>query len=183
VVAEARHVEEVGVRVFAGALVLGLASPAARPQLWHSWLVGSLFVLSLALGGLFFVLLQFATQAGWSVVVRRIAENAMATLPFLALLFVPLFFGVGELFHWSHADAVAADPLLTHKRAYLNLPFFIVRNVIYFGAWTGMALWFGRLSRLQDSTGDQEITRRLRRASAPGREHHRLPAFETSKAC
>ncbi len=151
-----------------GALALGLASPAARPQLWHSWLVASLFALSIALGGLFFVLVQHATQAGWSVVVRRIAENAMATLPFLALLFAPLLLGMGDLFHWSHGEAVAADPLLQHKQPYLNVPFFILRTVAYFAIWSGLSIWFGRLSRLQDQTGDQEITRRLRRASAPG---------------
>ncbi len=152
-----------------GSLALGLASPAARHQLWHSWLVASLFVLSVALGGLFFVLVQHATQAGWSVVVRRIAENAMATLPILALLFVPLLlFGMGDLFHWSHAEAVAADPLLAHKRPYLNVPFFVLRSVLCFAVWSALAIWFGRLSRLQDRTGEHELTRRQRRASAPG---------------
>lgn len=151
-----------------GSLAIGLGDPAARAQLWHSWLVGALFVLSLALGGLFFVLVQHATQAGWSVVVRRIAENAMATLPFLALLFAPLLFGLGELFHWSHADAVAADPLLRHKAPYLNAPFFVARTAACFAVWSALAIWFGRLSRQQDRSGDHEITRRLRRASAPG---------------
>ncbi|MEO6195923.1 MAG: quinol:cytochrome C oxidoreductase [Thermoanaerobaculia bacterium] len=148
-----------------GSLALGLASEAARPQLWHSWLVGALFALSVALGGLFFVLVQHATQAGWSVVVRRIAENAMATLPFLALLFVPLLFGMGDLFHWSHAEAVKLDPLLLHKQPYLNVKFFVLRTVAYFVIWSALALWFGRLSKLQDVTGDHELTRRMRRAS------------------
>lgn len=148
-----------------GSLALGLASEAARRQLWHSWLVGALFALSVALGGLFFVLVQHATQAGWSVVVRRIAENAMATLPFLGLLFVPLLFGMGDLFHWSHAEAVKLDPLLLHKQPYLNVRFFVIRTVAYFVIWSALALWFGRLSRLQDVTGDHELTRRMRRAS------------------
>ena len=148
-----------------GSLALGLASEAARRQLWHSWLVSALFVLSVALGGLFFVLVQHATQAGWSVVVRRIAENAMATLPFLGLLFVPLLFGMGDLFHWSHAEAVKLDPLLLHKQPYLNVRFFVIRTVAYFVIWSALALWFGRLSRLQDVTGDHELTRRMRRAS------------------
>lgn len=152
-------------------LALGFASASeeARHQLWHSWLIGSLFVLSIALGGLFFVLVQHATQAGWSVVVRRIAEITMATLPFLALLFLPpILFGLGDLFHWSHADAVAQDHLLTHKKPYLNVPFFLIRTVAYFAIWSALAIWFGRLSRLQDETGDHELTRRMRRASAPG---------------
>lgn len=148
-------------------LAVGLASPASRPQLWHSWLVGALFVLSIALGGLFFVLIHHSTQAGWSVVVRRIGENAMASLPFLALLFVPLLFGMGDLFHWSHADAVAKDPLLQHKQPYLNVPFFLIRTLAFFAIWSASAIWFGRLSRLQDTTGDHQLTRRMRRASAP----------------
>lgn len=152
-----------------GSLALGLASAESRPQLWHSWLVGSLFALSIALGGLFFVLVQHATQAGWSVVVRRIAEVVMGTLPFLALLFVPLvLFGMGDLFHWSHAEAVAEDHLLAHKQPYLNVPFFLIRTLAYFAIWSALAIWFSRQSRLQDATGDHEITRRMRRASAVG---------------
>jgi hypothetical protein len=152
-----------------GSLALGLSgSEEARHQLWHSWLVGALFVLSLALGALFFVLVHHATQAGWSVVVRRIAENTMATLPFLALLFVPLLLGRHDLFHWTHAEAVKLDPLLQHKQPYLNETFFLIRTLAYFAIWSAMALWFGRQSRLQDATGDHEITRRMRRASPPG---------------
>jgi hypothetical protein len=139
----------------------------ARHQLWHSWLVGSLFVLSIALGGLFFVIIHHATQAGWSVVVRRIAENAMSTLPFLALLFLPLvLFGLGDLFHWTHAEAMQ-DKVLASKAPYLNVPFFLIRAAAYFVIWSGLAFWFGRQSRLQDATGDREITRRMRRLSPP----------------
>ncbi len=149
-------------------LAFGLASPAARPQLWHSWLVGALFAVSLGLGGLFFVLVQHSTQAGWSVVVRRIGENAMATLPFMALLFVPMILGMKDLFPWSHAAEVAKDPLLLHKRPYLNETFFLVRTLAYFVIWTVLALRLGRMSRLQDETGDHDLTRRMRRLSAPG---------------
>ena len=138
-------------------LAIGFMSEAARSQLWHSWLVGSLFVLSIALGALFFVLVHHSTQAGWSVVVRRIAEDIMATLPFLALLFVPLLaFGMGDLFHWSHA------------KEYLNTTFFVIRTAVYFAIWSALAIWFGRLSRLQDDTGDHQLTRRMRKTSLPG---------------
>ncbi|HYU34468.1 MAG TPA: hypothetical protein VEW48_20135 [Thermoanaerobaculia bacterium] len=151
-----------------GSLAFGFMSEANRRQLWHSWLVGSLFVLSIALGGLFFVLIHHSTQAGWSVVLRRIAEHVMGTLPFLALPFLPLLlFGMGDLFDWSHADA-AQNALLLHKRPYLNVTFFVIRNVVYFAIWSAMAVWFSRLSRLQDETGDHELTRRMRRASSPG---------------
>ena len=148
------------------ALGMGAGSHEAAQQLWHSWLVAALYFLSIALGALFFVLIHHATQAGWSVVVRRLAENAMSTLPFLALLFVPLLFRMGDLFEWTHAEA-AADALLVHKRPYLNPTFFLLRNAIYFAVWSGLALWFARQSRAQDATGDPELTRRMRRVSAP----------------
>lgn len=63
-------------------------------QFAFSWLVAFLFFLSLALGALFFVLIHFATQAGWGIVVRRLAENTMGTLPLFALLFVPVTLGM-----------------------------------------------------------------------------------------
>jgi hypothetical protein len=151
-----------------GALALGLlGSKEAHRQLWHSWLVGALFVLSIALGALFFVLVHHATQAGWSVVVRRVAENVMATLPLLALLFLPLLLARHDLFHWTHAEAVKQDPLLLHKKPYLNESFFLIRTLVYFVIWSSLASWFSRQSRLQDATGDREITRRMRRASPP----------------
>jgi len=152
-----------------GCLVFGFMNEANRAQLWHSWLVGSLFVLSIALGGLFFVLIHHSTQAGWSVVLRRIAEHVMGTLPFLALLFLPLLlFGMGDLFHWSHGEAVKQNALLRHKQPYLNVTFFVIRTAVYFAIWSAMALWFGRQSRLQDASGDHGLTRRMRRASSPG---------------
>jgi hypothetical protein len=149
---------------------LGLAVALGRGEpmfLWRAWLLAALFALSIALGALFFVLIHHATQAGWSVSVRRLAENTTATLPLVGLLFVPLLLQLHALFPWSDANLVAHDPLLAHKHPLLNAPFFVARTVLYFAVWSGLALWFGAQSRRQDATGEHEITRRLRRASAP----------------
>ena len=67
--------------------VLGLGNPR---QFFFSWLVSYLFFLSLALGALFFVLIQYAVQGGWGIVLRRIGETTFATLPVMAALFLPL---------------------------------------------------------------------------------------------
>src|SRR5687767_10663216 len=101
--------------------VLGFGDPR---QFYFSWLVSFLFFLSLALGGLFFVLIQYASQGGWGIVLRRIGETTFAMLPVMAALFVPLILGLHDLYEWSHAEAVAADPLLQWKAPYLNVPFF-----------------------------------------------------------
>ena len=53
----------------AGCAILGPGNPK---QFFFSWLVSFLFFLSLALGALFFVLIQYAAQGGWGIVLRRI---------------------------------------------------------------------------------------------------------------
>jgi hypothetical protein len=148
-----------------GAFYLGRGAPR---QLYHSYLVAYLFFLSLALGALFFVLVQHATRSGWSVVVRRIAEHVAGTLVVFVPLFAPIAIGLHDLYHWSHADAVASDHLLHHKQPYLNATFFFIRAAAYLGIWTVLGLWFRRRSLAQDASGDHEITRKLGRASAPG---------------
>ena len=160
--------------VSAAAGVLGTAVSVllVTDQFYFSWLVSFMYFLSIALGGLFFVLVLFLTRAGWGVVVRRIAENAMATLPLFALMFIPIWVGRKELFHWTHEDAVAADVILQGKLTYLNTssvwpPGFLARAVIYFALWTLMSLWFVRQSQRQDGGGDHRITRRLQAASGP----------------
>ncbi|MDA2926472.1 quinol:cytochrome C oxidoreductase [Acidobacteria bacterium AH-259-G07] len=136
-------------------------------QLWHSYLVSCLFYLSLGLGALFFVLVQFVSRAGWSVVVRRLAEQVMGTLPVVAVFFLPLALGLQELYPWSRTEVVAQDALLQYKRPYLNPSFFYLRSLVYLISWSIMAWWFRHRSLQQDEVGDLTITRRLQTASAP----------------
>ena len=90
------------------------------------------------------MLIHTAMQGGWGVVVRRVAENAAATLPLFALLFLPVALGLHSLYPWSHPEAVAHDALLRWKQPYLNEPFFLARAALYFVVWSGIALWFAR---------------------------------------
>src|SRR6476661_8265848 len=78
--------------------ILGAANPK---QFLFSWLVSFLFFLSLALGALFFVLIQYATQGGWGIVLRRIGETTFATLPVMAALFLPVLLGLHDLYEWA----------------------------------------------------------------------------------
>ena len=136
-------------------------------QFYFSWLVAFVYFLSFALGGLVFVLIQHAATAGWSVSLRRVAEHAMGTLPVFAVLFLPLLIGMHELFEWTHVEEVRHDPFLAAKAPYLNVQFFVVRAVLYFGAWCLMAWWFKRQSLAQDRTGDLAISRRMIRMAGP----------------
>lgn len=154
------------------ALLAAVGVAAVTDHGWHrlseSYLVAFAFFLTIALGALFFVLLQFVTRAGWSVVVRRIAEALALNLLPLALLFVPLLFGLHHLYHWTHADAVASDPILQHKAGYLNTTFFIIRWAVYFVIWAWLARTFWKRSVSQDSSSEPQVTRFLEKLSAPG---------------
>ena len=134
-------------------------------RLYAAWLVAFVFFLTMALGCLYFVLIHTAMQGSWGILVRRVAENAAATLPLFALLFLPVAFGMHSLYHWSHPEAVAHDALLRFKQPYLNLPFFYARAALYFVVWSSIALWFRRQSRLQDEAGDAAAAARLSRYS------------------
>jgi len=144
--------------------ILGAANPK---QFFFSWLVSFLFFLSLALGALFFVLIQYASQGGWGIVLRRIGETAFAMLPVMAVLFLPLLLGLHDLYSWTVPGAAEHDALLRWKAPYLNVPFFLIRAALYFTIWCVIALLYYRGSRAQDATGDPGVSARLRRFAGP----------------
>ena len=148
----------------AGCAILGPGNPR---QFFFSWLVSFLFFLTLALGALFFVLIQYASQGSWGIVVRRIGETIFATIPVLAVLFVPILFGMHDLFSWSVPGATEHDALLLWKSPFLNVPFFVTRAVIYFACWSIIAVGYYRASRGQDASGDPAVSARLRKFAGP----------------
>jgi hypothetical protein len=150
-----------------GGVVCAILGPSNPKQFFFSWLVSFLFFLSLALGALFFVLIQYASQGGWGIVLRRMGETVFATVPVMAALFLPVLLGLRELYSWSVPGAADHDALLAWKAPYLNVPFFLLRAAVYFGCWSFIALLYYRLSRAQDTTGDHAVSARLRRLAGP----------------
>ncbi|MFN7669538.1 MAG: hypothetical protein ACK5S5_03760 [Planctomycetota bacterium] len=134
---------------------------------YFAYLVGYMGVLGICLGALFFTMVQHITRAGWSVVVRRTAENIAGALPLMAVLFVPVLLGAHDLFHhWM--EPKAGDEVLAGKSAWLNANFFYARAAIYFAIWVGLAAFFRSQSIKQDASGDPAISLRLARVAAPG---------------
>lgn len=158
-----------------GAAVVGILGAAALIVLGHetvgrflqSYLVAFTYFLSLSLGALFFVLLHHVTRAGWSVVVRRLAEGMASLFPLLALLVVPILVGMHDLYSWSRPGATAHDAVLAGKSGYLNPTFFIIRLALYFAVWWFLGRYFFKKSVEQDTTGDPKTTVTLTRRSAP----------------
>ncbi|MSR63134.1 MAG: hypothetical protein EXS08_11890 [Planctomycetes bacterium] len=151
-----------------GGVLLALGFVLDRQRFFQAYLVAFLFVLAPAVGSLAFVMLHNLTGGAWGFAVRRLLEAATRTLPFVALLFVPIALGVHSLYEWSHAEVVAADPILQHKAAYLNVPFFVARAALYFALWTGLALFLAKLSERYDKKLSLKALRKLKAASGFG---------------
>jgi hypothetical protein len=120
---------------------------------WTNLLINNYYFLALAIGATFFMAIQYITQSGWSSGFVRIPQAIANFFPVLLILMIPLLFGIHHLYHWSHADAVAHDPILQHKAPYLNVPFFIIRFFIYFVVWIGLTQLLRRLSLKEDLEG------------------------------
>ncbi len=164
-----RRLGPIGAAVGAVGIVASAALGTSDPErFFFSWLVSFLFFWSLALGAFYFVLIHWAMQGGWGVVVRRIAEHVMATIPVLALLFVPVLFGMERLYPWAVPGAAAKDHLLHWKEPFLNVPFFVGRAAIYFACWSVLAWVWTRGSLSLDATGSRATAARLKRFSGPG---------------
>ena len=152
----------------AGIVLSGIGAFVDTDRFFLSYHTAFIFWVTIALGGLFFTMLQHATGAVWSVVVRRASEALAMTLPLLFVFFLPMLGGIHTLFHWSHAEAVSNDALLAGKAGYLNVGFFITRAVVYFAVWTLLAFFLNRYSHAQDKTGLASHSVSLRNLSSGG---------------
>ncbi|MEZ4261600.1 MAG: hypothetical protein R3B36_21155 [Polyangiaceae bacterium] len=89
-----------GVGVVGAAITLGAGMSGNTERMAFSWLFAFITCLTVALGAMFFVLIQRLTSAGWSVTVRRTAEFFAHGLIVFPVLFVPVLLFMGHIFPW-----------------------------------------------------------------------------------
>ncbi len=135
----------------------------------RSYLANFMYILSFGIGGMFLTLISFLTRAGWSASIRRMAELLSVTIPWVALLFIPILLtlvlpGGVAIYEWNTAKP---EGLIAGKSGYLNMMFFTIRSLLYFGIWSMITLWYYRLSVRQDETKDIESTLARQKWSGP----------------
>lgn len=153
-----------------GVVALGLCIVGgfiSTQQFFRSYLFAYLFWFGIALGSLAWMALQHLVRGGWGFVIQRPLEFSARTLPLMLILFIPILFGIKELYTWANPTVVASDQLLQHKKLYLNTPFFIIRALVYFGLWIFFAYLVSNWSLRQDRTGEPGLTRKIKLVSAP----------------
>ena len=139
--------------IVAGILAMAYGFYTSADRAWANLLLNNYYFLSLAIGAGFFMALQYITQSGWSAMFRRVPEAMSAYIPLAGIVMLLMYFGIHNLYEWSRPEAVANDALLAHKSSYLNIPFFFIRMIIFFGAWTFMTRLIRKVSLQEDQFG------------------------------
>src|ERR1700720_2299134 len=145
------------------ALVLCAVGAIVNPhQFGYSWLFAFAFFFTLCAGCFFWTIVHHATDADWSVVVRRQLENIAVLLVALAILFIPILLLRRHLYSWMDIPP-GVEHSLDAKRAYLNWYFFLVRAVVFLGFFLCAAIVLRSLSVKQDKDGNPRFTILMRK--------------------
>jgi hypothetical protein len=129
--------------------------------------------VSVALGCLGLLLIQYLGGASWGLLIRRQLEAGTHTLWLMFVLFIPLATaGLHSLYTWSHgpgaAENAAEARLIEHREGWLNPTFFLIRGVVYFLIWLGLAAYLRSWSKRQDENGDTGAVQRSQNLAGPG---------------
>jgi len=130
---------------------LGFVFDAKRT--WANYLLNNYYFLSIAIGAAFFGAIQYITNSGWSAAFKRIPEAMAAYIPFAGVFFLIMFFGMHSIFEWTHEEVLLHDELIQHKSPYLNIPFFFIRVIVFFAAWTILSKILRKFSLKEDEVG------------------------------
>ena len=147
------------------ALALCIVGVIVNPtQLSFSWLFAFAFFFTLCAGCFFWTIVHYATDAEWTVVVRRQLENIVVLVAVLAVFFVPILLLRHHLYEWMNIPP-GGEENLDSKRAYLNFTFFVIRAVVFLGFFVVASQLLRRFSVLQDKNGNPKFTVWLRKVS------------------
>ncbi len=153
-----------------GFVLIAIGYVKTPDQFYHSYLIAFMFVLGLSLGSLALLMLQHLTSGHWGIVIRRPLEAAALSLPFVAVLFLPIALGMKYLYkEWLEAPKTGEGALSHLQQSYLTTNAFLVRSVIYFAIWLLLVFIFDRWSRKQDVDRENRALRRhIKMMAGPG---------------
>jgi hypothetical protein len=153
-----------GVIAFVALALCGAGAAIDPKQLSFSWLFAFAFFFTLCAGCFFWTIVHYATDAEWTVVVRRQLENLAVLLGVIAVFFIPILLLRHHLFDWMNIPP-GKEETLDSKRAYLNLNFFVLRAIVFLGFFIIASQLLRRFSVRQDKDGNPRFTISLRKLS------------------
>ncbi|TYP98532.1 quinol:cytochrome c oxidoreductase quinone-binding subunit 2 [Sphingobacterium allocomposti] len=154
----------VGIAVGVIAIVIGLMSSdhIMVERTYANLLLMGYYFTCVCAAGAFFVALQMVTQSGWSAGLLRIPQAMASVLPIAAIVLLVIV-GLGlyshNLYHHWHAEGLTDpnspnyDKLVAGKSAFLNVPGFLIRQILFMGTYSIFAFIIANLSYKEDLEG------------------------------
>ncbi|MHB8216446.1 MAG: hypothetical protein ACYDDS_10230 [Candidatus Sulfotelmatobacter sp.] len=142
-------------------------------QFYRAYLLGFMCWLGVALGSMAILMIRHLTGGGWGTVIRRILGAAMRTVPLLALLFLPIIFGIRHLYIWAQPLSNIQDKHLREHleqitQTYLTVNGFIIRAIFYFAVWNVLSFLLSKWSKETDRPNAPDNSGRFKAVSGPG---------------
>ena len=132
------------------------SDPAEQARFWASLLQNSVFFLLVVNASMFFICITTLAWGGWQMAFRRVPEAISAVVPVIgvicgAILLAIVFGDNHTIYHWTDAEHVTHDPILSHKKGFLNKPFFAIATIITIAGWSLLGWKMRQLSRKLDN--------------------------------
>ena len=148
-------------------ILIGIAAVATgfltdTQRTWNNILLNNYYFITIAIGATLFYSIQYITNSGWSAIIQRIPLALGAFLPVGAVLMLLLYFGLPEIYEWAHPEITETDKLIAHKSPFLNIPFFMIRIILYFILFLSVAYILRKYAKLEDEKGDIEYHKKSR---------------------
>lgn len=143
-------------------IILGAGEEHFLTRIMTNGLINAFFFFAIGLGALFFLALNYATEAGWYAVIKRVVESVALYLPYGigvlggVLLLITVMKGA-HIYIWMDEEVVKEDHIIEGKSAYLNIAFFWIRTLAYFAVYLIFLRGFRKRSLLEDEVGGTEI--------------------------
>lgn len=133
---------------------------------WAAMYVACIFFLLISVGVLAFYAIQWAAQAGWSPVLFRVMEGITAyLLPGSIIFFLLLVLSgmhMNHLFTWmgegvTDPKSANYDAIIAGKSGFLNVPFFLIRALVFLAGWNIYRYFSRKNSLAQDNASDDSF--------------------------
>jgi hypothetical protein len=154
--------------------VIAAVGAGLRPdEFFRAYLLAFMACLGVTLGSMAILMLRHLTKGAWGMVIRRILGAAMRCVPLMAVLFIPMFFGIHRLYVWARPlDGIADKHLREHleeiTKSYLTVNGFVIRAIVYFAIWWALSFFLTKWSAEQDHPPMRDNSSRFKALSGPG---------------
>lgn len=143
------------IAIGAVAVIAGFVTDPART--WSNVLLNNMYFLTISIGAMLFYSIQYITGSAWSAMIQRIPLSLGAFIPPAMILMLIMYFGLSQVYEWAVPGITETDKLIAHKAPFLNVPFYMVRIVIYFALWIPLVLMLRQYALQEDVEGGEKF--------------------------